>query len=84
MGGVLGADPLQGLGNGALEIFGGAGLGGPQEGFDLAPHHLDGIEIRRVGWQEADFRPGLGDERQSAVVFVSAEIVHDDDIAHAQ
>lgn len=46
MGGILGRDALEGLGDGVLELVGGAGLGGTQEGFDFAPHHLDGIEVR--------------------------------------
>ena len=57
-------------------------LGGrAQKCFELAEGHLDGIEVRRILWQVAKGRPCLRNRLTYAGTFVSADIVHHDDIA---
>jgi len=84
MGGVLGGDLVEGLADGGQERVVGAGLGGAQKGFNLAPHQFDGVEVGRVGGQELDAGAGGADQREGLVVFVRAEVVHDHHIAGAQ
>lgn len=62
----------------------GAGLGLAEEGLHLAPHHFDGVQIGGVSGQEADLGPGFGNQCQRAVVFVGAEVVHDDDVSGSE
>lgn len=62
----------------------GSSCGLAQERLDLAPHHLDGIEIRRVGGQEPDIGPNLADQGDGLLVFVGCQIVHDHQITDPQ
>jgi hypothetical protein len=48
---------LEGGGNGLLEVVGGAGFGGPEQGLDLAPQHFDGVEVRGVGRRKRTVAP---------------------------
>ena len=50
------------------------------EGLDLGEEHLDGIEIGRVGGEEAQFGPARFDCGISSGVFVDVEIIADDNI----
>jgi len=51
----------QGGGDGVKQVGTSAGLGFAKEGFDPAPHHLDGIEVRGVGRKEAHLGTDLLD-----------------------
>jgi len=76
LGGYLG----QGLADGGDQLCRRARFGAPKQRFDLAPHLLDGIEIRRVGRQEEPPGSGVGDQGQRRVAFVGGEIVEDDEV----
>src|SRR5215468_4744504 len=52
-----------------------------QKRLELAEGHLDGIEVRRILGQVAKGRPCLRNRLTYARTFVSADIVHHDDIA---
>ena len=43
---------------------------GAQQGFDLAPHLFNRIEVRGVCRQEEHLGTGLGDQSQGGVTFV--------------
>ena len=62
----------------------GSRLDPAQRRLDLAPHLLDGVEIRGIGGQEADVRPGGADELRDARGAVRQEVVEGDDVAGAQ
>lgn len=84
MGGILGRDALESLGDGVLEFFCAAGLGGAEECLYLAPHHFDGIEIGRVGREEPHAGAGCSDEGDGLLVFVGRKVIHDHDVARPQ
>ena len=54
--GILGGDAPQSASDGFDKCGLGPRLGAAQGGFELAPHLFDGIELRRVGWQEEGHR----------------------------
>jgi hypothetical protein len=82
--GILGGDAPQSASDGFDKCGLGPRLGAAQGGFELAPHLFNGIELRRVGWQEEDLGSGASDQRESRFAFMRAEVVHDDHIALAQ
>jgi hypothetical protein len=58
---VTGADPLQaGLGRGLCVLDGVGAKGGELDGFDVAPHQLDGGEVVGVAGEPFDQEPGSG------------------------
>jgi hypothetical protein len=61
----------------------GCSLDFAQEGMHLAPHCLDGVEVWRIGGQEADFGACLFDQGDGALVLIGTEIIHHDDVARA-
>ena len=67
-------------GNGGEEFGAGAGLGAAQKLFHLAPHFLDGIQIRRIRRQKANRRARLFNQPKGQVVLVRREVVHDDQV----
>jgi len=60
-GGILRGDGGQGGEDGGKQVGTSAGLGFAKEGFDLAPHHLDRIEVRGVVRKEAHLGTDLLD-----------------------
>src|SRR2546430_3091019 len=61
--------------------FDGAGGGLAQEVLDLGEGLLDRVQVRRVFRQEEELGTGGADELAYCFGFVTAEIVHDDDVA---
>ena len=55
-----------------------------QEGFDLAPHLFDGVEVRGVGGQEEGLGTCGGEEGERRLAFVRGELVHEHEVAGAQ
>lgn len=82
--GVVGSDRLQGLGDGLEEDVVWVGLGGAEERLHLAPHHLDGVEVWRVGGKETGLCACGRDERQCGLALVGPQVVQHDDVAGAQ
>ena len=65
-------------------VIKGPGTRGPDEGFQLREGEFDRIEIRAVGWQEAELGADGFDRRAHRRLFVDGEIVEHDHIAGAQ
>lgn len=55
-----------------------------QDGFDFAPHPLNGIEVWAVWRQKGDARASLGNKVESFFVFVGLEVIENNDVAGAQ
>ena len=53
-----------------IQGFSRSGFGFAQVGFEFAPHLFNGIEVRRVGWQEENLHscPGHKFQRGLAIV----------------
>jgi hypothetical protein len=62
----------------------GSGGGLAKERLDFAPHHFDGVEVWRIGWQEEHLGTGLPDQPEDLLVFVGCEVVHEHDVAGAK
>ena len=62
----------------------GARVGLAQQGLELGEDLLDRIEIGRVARQEEQLGAGAADQAARRLALVTAEIVHDDDIAGAE
>ena len=71
-------------GNSGQQIWMGSSSGFAQKRLYLAPHHFDRVEVRRVGWKEANLGTGLLDQGQGVFVFVRSKVIHHDDIAWSQ
>ena len=82
--GIFGCDFRESLADCRLEILWSARFGAAQGVLHLAPHLLNGIEVRRVGWQEQGHGSCLLDKLEGQGVLVGGQVVHDDDIALAQ
>jgi hypothetical protein len=73
--------------DGALVSFSEQGLElGEYEGMNAigpseCPNDLDGVQVRAVGRQEQEMRPGIADQLALRRSFVAAEIVGNDDVA---
>ena len=68
----------------APSIDDGAPLGAAHPMLDLGEGLLDGIEVGRVRRQEPEPGTGGSDDLADGSRFVTAEVVHDDDIARLQ
>lgn len=84
VGGILGRNGGERLGEGVLEGGDGTGLERTQLLFDLCPALFDRVEVGRVGRQVAERRAGLFNEFPYTVHFVSSQIVHDDQLTGLQ
>ena len=84
VGGVLGRNNGEGFGKGLLEGCDGTGLKSAQRLFNLRPTLFDRVEVGRVGRQVAERGSGLFDEFSYAIDFMSAQIVHDNQLARFQ
>jgi len=62
----------------------GSGIGLARESFEFGEDLLDGIEIGTIGRQEEEARAGGANGRSDCLSLVTAEIVHDHDIAGLQ
>jgi len=78
---VLGGHARQGGGNGFGQLWRSARFRARQGCFDFAPHHFDGIKVRRVSRPKLDLRSPLLDQIKGLFRFVRGEIVHDDHIS---
>ena len=70
--------------DGFIQRLGGPGGQFPQDGLDLAPHFLDGIEVRGIRRKVFQTATGRPDGVRHALLFVAAEVVQDHDVARAQ
>ena len=66
------------------DVVKGPGTRGADEGFQFGEGELDRIEIRAVGWQEAELGADGFDRRTDRRLFVDSEIVEHDHIARAE
>ena len=71
------ADAAPGCVDGSLSGF-------AQECLQLGEHLLDRVQIGAVGWQEEEFGAGRADGASDCRALVTAEIIHDDDVAAVQ
>lgn len=53
----------------------------PEKVLELGEHLFDWIEVGAIGWQEQQFRAHAADGGSDCQSFVTAEIIHDDDVA---
>lgn len=81
---ICGGDSGESLANGAEEFGIGPGLCLAQVSFDLGPHHLDGIEIGAVGWQEKQPGPVGFNQLLRFKVTMGREVVAHYDVAWPQ
>ena len=70
--------------NAAPSGLGRAGVGFAQQGLELGEDLLDRIEIGRVARQEEQLGASAADQVAYRLAFVTAEIVHDDDVARTE
>ena len=84
IGGISSGDAGQGGGDGRNQRLPSAGLGTAQKLLHLAPHRLDGIQVRRIRRQESHRGPGLFDQRQRRVILVGRKVVHHHDVSGTQ
>src|SRR5208283_4683163 len=70
------------LGN--IWLGSGLGLGAAEGFFYLAPHLLDGVEVRGVRRQKEDLSTGLLNEREGQLILVRGEIVHDHQVCSSK
>ena len=63
---------------------GGSFCGLSQEMFELGEDLLDGVQVGAIGWQEQQARTDISDCPAHGGPFVTAQIVHDHDIARFQ
>jgi len=78
---VCGGNGLEGLFSCTQQLFVSPGSVAAQDLFDLAPHRLDGIEVRRIGRQIQ--QPGAGGFPDSPDL-VRGRIVQNHHLARAQ
>ena len=67
--------------DGLPECRAGARAGVPHPVFELGEGLLDGVQIGAVWWQEQQMRPDVPDSLAHRLAFVTAEVVHYDDVA---
>ncbi len=72
------------VGDRIIEFFFGSCPGVAQVFFDLAPHLLDGVEVRGIRRQGQDGRAGGLDMLEGLGVFVRGKIVEDHNVAGAE
>jgi hypothetical protein len=58
-----------------------AGFHFSKMGFEFGECHLDGVEIRAIGWQEQKPSPSASQDALGFLTFVGREVVENDDIA---
>ena len=68
------ADPVPKAFDGSLFVL-------SQVSLELGEGLFDRVQVRGIGWQIAQFGAGGLDREANVLAFVSAEIVHDDDVA---
>lgn len=73
--GVLAANPVDGLVQGRLQGFAGAGRAGAQLGFKLAPGLFDGREVGRVGRQKQQFHAARSQPLARAAQLMHRQVV---------
>lgn len=82
--GVSGGQRLQGGGDSGVACLARPGAGAAEDRLELTEGLLDGIEIRRVGWQEEDVTARGLDQTLGGGALMNAEVVPDDELAGTQ
>ena len=77
-------DGIESLSDSGADHIEASGCGASRESLDLGKKHLDGVQVRGIGREEAQFGFSCLDGRASFGVLVDVEVVADDDIALAQ
>jgi hypothetical protein len=57
----------------------GAFIGFSDKALELCAHHLDGVEVRAVGWQEQEPRTDVSDGLACFLALMAAQVVEDND-----
>ena len=81
---IFGCDELHRDGDGCFQRLSAASLRSPEEGLELRPCELDGIELRRIRGREPQSRPCGLDQLADAVGAVGAQLFEHDDVGRSQ
>src|SRR2546422_2434013 len=81
---VFGTDYAPRMAGRGAQRRGGSGCNRADPLLDQGPRRFDWIEIVRVGRQKLECRAALFDQVADASVLMRPQVVHDDDVAHAQ
>ena len=84
IGAFLGSEGSKDFANCGADALDGARGGFTQQVLEFREDLFDGVQVWRVLRQEEQFGPGRADELPHGFALVTAEIVHDDDVAFAQ
>src|SRR6266536_1105047 len=84
IGAFLWREGLEQLADCRAEGFNGARGAFSQQVFELGKDLFDGVQVRRVFWQEEQLITGRANELAHGFAFVAAEIVDDDDVTGLQ
>lgn len=76
----MGLEAVEGRGDGVSDGADDADVELAHELLELGEDELDGVEVRRVGWEIIDLRTPLGNGFLDSLDLVRAEVVHDDDV----